>query len=627
MNKDTLKIILCNEAKLPKALKTVKDKSIIKLNYDKNNQYTKVFIGLPKFVDHVNHLEDNVKDLLEIAAFVYAADRNASRGANDQVEFQSWSRNIHFVIKVRNFKFWNNKVTKNALIQVLQFVSGDKNYNFSFEPGRPNDKYNLFDKKEFKIVPKKDTKIVLFSGGLDSLAGIIETLTKTDKDVCLVSHKSSFGGTSSTRKTIFEKLNSDFPGRCRHFEFKCNLTGVRAIEESQRTRSFLYASIAFALSTAYSSNEMHYFENGITSINFSDSQDLINARASRTTHPRTIGLMNIFLKQFNPKFVINSPYLLKTKSDVIEVIKLANKNEYIRYSVSCSKTFKSEGMHSHCGECSQCIDRKFAIYNLGLEDYDDKLGLYNYNFINEKVNDIAARKTLLDYVRLALNFSKMNYNNFTYKMVEPLSEIVDFMDGQDDLDKSETIFNLCKRHGFQIENAVNNMRNIFHNLFKKDNYDKQSLLDMLNTGEHFKNPTVRLAESICKIMQSSIPIMFRKNKPINEHDFNDKVESLLNSNKFDYEREFPTISFALSKTIPDHAVERCSLLIESKYIRGATTPGVITDALGADIIKYQKLSEYVYILFIIYDPERKIHDDDKFISDFNNQRCMVKILR
>jgi len=626
-NNRTPNVILCNDAKLPFKLKNKRNAKVTKLNYDRNNPDTKVFIGLPKFVDHVNHLEDRVKDLLEIAAFVYATDRNTSRGANNQVEFQKWGRNLHFVIKVRDIEFWDNITTKQLLSQTLEFVSGDNRYDFSFESGRPNTKYHLFDEKEFKILPRVDTSIILFSGGLDSLAGILETLSNTDSDVCLVSHRSSLGGTSSIRKTILDKLNKDFPGRCKHFEFRCNLTGIRAIEESQRTRSFLYSSIAFALSTAYSSNNVYYYENGITSINFSDSQDLINARASRTTHPKTIGLLNNFFNKFNRDFVVHSPYLLKTKSDVIKIIKDVKKTDYIRHAVSCSKTFKSEGEHSHCGECSQCIDRKFAIYNLGLESIDDDLGLYNYNFINESVEDAAARKTLLDYTRLALNFSQWNFDNFSYKMVEPLAEVVDFIDGNDDLDKTNKIFNLCKRHGFQIENAVKHMRDKYHNLFKKHNYQKSSLLDMLNTGEHFKNAPERLSDSILSVLQQAIPIMFRKNRPVNENDFNDKIESLIKSRDYEYDREFPTISFALSKAVPDHAILEHDLLIESKYLRGATTPSVVTDALSSDILKYQKYSQSVFILFIISDPERKIHDDNKFVSDFSQFPCKIGIIR
>lgn len=620
-------IILCNDAKLPDALRKKRNKKVITLNYDKNDDNTIINVGLPKFVDDVRHLPNNVKDLLEIAAYVYAGDRKISRGAIDQVEYQSWSRNLHYVIKVQDIEFWNNIEVKSSLKKALEFVSGDKKYEFTFESGRPTNKYNLFDENEFKIQTKRKTNIILFSGGLDSLAGVLETLSNSINDVCLVSHKSSSGSSSSARNRILAELNKKFPNRCKYYEFKCNLSGIRGVDESQRTRSFLYSSIAFALSTAYSTNNIYYYENGITSINFMDSQDLINARASRTTHPKTIGLFNKFFQQFNNKFVIQFPYLYHTKSDVIGIIKQIDLIDYIRISVSCSKIFKDIGEHTHCGGCSQCIDRKIAIYDLGLEEFDDRLGLYSIDFIKDNITDLSIRKTLLDYIRLALDFFEMDINTFYYKMVETLAEIDEFIEGESEEEKVQKIFKLCKKHGSQVKNAVNRMSSIYIDLFKRNNLNQDSLLGLLNAGVHFKVPSIQLAEKIISKLESSIPKTFQKNKPKNENDFNDKVEGLIDSEKYDYEREFPSIKFALCKTIPDHSILHNDLLIESKYLRGKISPSSITDEISSDILKYNKNTVNKYILFVIYDPERKIKDDQKFCNEFSDYNCIIKIIR
>ena len=78
-------------------------------------------------------------------------------------------------------------------------------------------------------------------------------------------------------------------------------------------------------------------------------------------------------------------------------------------------------------------------------------------------------------------------------------------------------------------------------------------------------------------------------------------------------------------TVPDHGSEHFDVLIESKYIRGATTPGKVSDAMAADMTKYP---QHCHILFLVYDPEHKIKDDQSFRSDFEQRgRCTVLIVR
>ncbi|MEX1014941.1 MAG: hypothetical protein WDZ80_07340, partial [Candidatus Paceibacterota bacterium] len=92
-------IILCNGAKLPQS-SSKKKQDVVQLEYNPNSPDINVNIPIPKFVECVYHLPKRVKDLLEIAAYVFAADRKIKRGTTDSVEYQIWSRDLRFVIKV-----------------------------------------------------------------------------------------------------------------------------------------------------------------------------------------------------------------------------------------------------------------------------------------------------------------------------------------------------------------------------------------------------------------------------------------------------------------------------------------------------------------------------------------------
>lgn len=95
--------------------------------------------------------------------------------------------------------------------------------------------------------------------------------------------------------------------------------------------------------------------------------------------------------------------------------------------------------------------------------------------------------------------------------------------------------------------------------------------------------------------------------------------------KVEFEREYPAISFALAKAIPDHSQKEYDFLIEVKYIRGKTTPSKVTEGIAADLTKY---ISGCHILFVVYDPGRSIYNDLKFKSDFENKgNCTMNIIR
>ena len=106
MNAALQHVILCNGADLSKELG--QDPSIrqLRLEYRPLNTQRNIKLLLPDFVLNIFHLPDRVLDLLEIASYIYAADRLVLRGAKDALEYHSWSRNFLFIIKVRDIHFW-----------------------------------------------------------------------------------------------------------------------------------------------------------------------------------------------------------------------------------------------------------------------------------------------------------------------------------------------------------------------------------------------------------------------------------------------------------------------------------------------------------------------------------------
>jgi 7-cyano-7-deazaguanine synthase in queuosine biosynthesis len=582
-----------------------------------------VRIGLPGFVDQMLHVPDRLLDLLELAAYVYCADRWTDRGPKDAVEYHAWSRSFAFRQRVRDIEFWSQADVKNKLNAALSFLSGDREFAFDFEPGHETPPAGLFDFKGVSLPSKRDSHVVLFSGGLDSLTGVYDLLSNTSDDVWLVSHRSSQPQTGHTQDRLVKTLNQRFPGRIHHYKFHCNLVGHRAVEETQRTRMFLYSTIAFVISTTYGRNRISIFENGVTSLNFPRREDLLNARATRTTHPKTIALLqDLFRRIGSEELNISTPFFWHTKTDVVAQLAASEGKNLIPSSVSCSRTFLPIGSASHCGHCSQCVDRRFACYGAGVAEIDDAVP-YATNFITDAVAAGEARTTLVDFVRQANHFSTSNTDHFASELIGPLAEVIDFVGAEDEESAISAIAELCQRHGHQAMNALHLMRS------KHDKLNAPvtpgSLISLVGDREYLKPPVMQLVEAVNRRLAIAVPLAFQHTAPEDERRVNDAISAILHSDRERFQREHPAVRFGLATTVPDHASFDGDLVIETKYIRGSTSPSRASEGIAADLTKYP---EHVHILFVVYDPQRAIPDDQTFCDAFERKgRCTVHVIR
>ena len=581
-------------------------------------------IGLAPFVRNVFHIPPRTLDLLELAAYTYAADRLVRRGQRDAVEFHSWSRRIHLRIKVRDLDFWQRSDVRDALSSCLTFMTGDAEFSFSFEGGHVTDPTSLFDQEDFEHSAEiQDADVTLFSGGLDSLSGAMRTLARSDRSLVLVSHHGQ-PGVKGVQMRLAEALADRHPGRVHHYGFTCTFTGVTAAEETQRSRSFLYASIGFAICQALRSTTLTVYENGITSLNLRRREDLANARASRTTHPRSMADLETFLGLVGDDgaFQIATPFLWKTKRAVVETLVRSNGGQLIASSTSCTRTFRRHPNATHCGQCFQCLDRRMAIFASGFHKFDDP-GLYAIDVIRDAISDAEGRTAVVDYVRQAAIFAKSTLGSFAEEYLSELADLgEDVPDVTNDIELTERVWELIRAHGEDVRHGIRKMQELYDDPL--GDLTPYSLLAFVASREYQRPPPVRLAAAIMRIVTDAIGTLFGVQRPTDERDLNSKLAALIGSHTA-LTSEHPTVSFACAGVAPDHTVTNSDLLIEAKYVREHTSPSKASEGIAADLTKYP---ENAHILFIVYDPERRILDDRQFTRDFERKgRCSVLIVR
>ncbi|MEP9390550.1 hypothetical protein [Mesorhizobium sp. KR9-304] len=120
----------------------------------------------------VDDLPDVLADAVELAAYLYCADRLVKRGGTGRGIGSEWHRNFRFQIPVRRIDSWQRPDVQLALRDALSILSGDT-FIFEFSkavaPMSVEPFLGFGDQNAQTIRPDK---VLLFSGGLDSLAGV-----------------------------------------------------------------------------------------------------------------------------------------------------------------------------------------------------------------------------------------------------------------------------------------------------------------------------------------------------------------------------------------------------------------------------------------------------------------------
>jgi 7-cyano-7-deazaguanine synthase in queuosine biosynthesis len=289
--------------------------------------------------------------------------------------------------------------------------------------------------------------VILFSGGLDSLGGAVEAL-RQGKKIALVSHRSApkiFDVQKFLVSSLKSRVGTD---RVHYIPVWMTLkTGVTQ-EQTHRSRSFLYAALGAATAFLFGVNAIFFFENGVVSLNLPSVPQVIGARATRTTHPQVMaGFRRILSNLLGRPFDVRNPYIWNTKAEVVASIARNGYGDLIRHTRSCTRIREMTKMHSHCGRCSQCIDRRFAVLASG-QDSEDPEEAYDTGLLTGRRQAGPDRELALGYIHTASAINRMTDAAFFARYGET-SRVVDFFT-ETPAAVASRIFDLHRRHAASV---------------------------------------------------------------------------------------------------------------------------------------------------------------------------------
>src|SRR5262245_9082895 len=275
---------------------------------------------------------------------------------------------IHIVLPVRHPEVFTHSSLLNRLSDVLSYYTDDQ-WSFSFHRrttlGRPT---------ELQIAlpcHNESTEVGLWSGGLDSLAGLwIRACRRPDVPYVLV-------GTGFN--TFIRHIQRHVAQQLRRTQpvamdlIQVPLEVITASEQpknrTQRTRGFVFLLLGAVCALLEGQDTLMVYENGIGALNLAYRDSEIGSDHSRAVHPLALIEMSDLVSQLLERpFRLQNPFLFWTKAEMCAFLRETAAEELVYKTSSCDYRQRKPNQPPQCGRCSSCLLRRQALAAAGIPD-------------------------------------------------------------------------------------------------------------------------------------------------------------------------------------------------------------------------------------------------------------------
>lgn len=499
------------------------------------------------------------RDLLDIAAFVYHADNSVRRGTIRNVFNEDWVRDFSFMLPVRKPEVWREQSIISTLGTMLEFLTEDR-FEFTVAQREPVPEQLAFKaiKEALPAYPEADC-VSLFSGGMDSLVGAVH-LYASGRRPLLVSHKSR-PVLAHLQERLLVPLRECLPGwEFPHLGVCINRRGDAAVENSQRSRSFLYLALGALVAYELGLNELVVCENGITTFNLPRTGQTIGTQATRATHPRFVHLFRQLVSQvLQIDLQIQTPFVWQTRAELVQILKENSCAQLLPLTTSCGQSRRPK-MYPHCGVCSQCVDRRFAVVRASLDGLDGELDGYEKDIFTGELNEGPERAQALSVVNFALDVQRRDPDSFCERYGE-VYEAVDSLPGEPDRNL-EAIYELHCRFADEIDHVISaeHARN-WQRLYRRELPD--SCLLMLTGPAAPGSPDPQVTQDAHELIDALRHCPVGKGKA-----FEDICEQIFSFLFCEGVPPDEALRRPIAQSASDQAYERRDLLFENRASRG-----------------------------------------------------------
>ena len=315
-------------------------------------------------------------DLMDVLGAVYTADRRSKRCFSGSATGQ---RRISIRMPVTDPGLWASPERGEPLKKLLSWVSGDV-WDLEFTRRDRPQGSGGGQGFLFEVPFKAPVTVSLFSGGLDSLAGLAHhALGSPGGSRILVSgytHNRLASQQTAQVKLIRSSWKRGWPVASEDVghvvvPFGVDAEGLVREEKGQRTRALLFLAMGVNAALQAGANVLYVLENGIGALNLPLNATQLGIDNYRGVHPRTLGMAERFFQSILEEPVrIENPVMFTTKAEMCRALPEAGLAGVVRETVSCDGYPQRVRGQAQCGCCTSCLLRRQALFCGGLADGD-----------------------------------------------------------------------------------------------------------------------------------------------------------------------------------------------------------------------------------------------------------------
>lgn len=353
------------------------------------------------------------------------------------------------------------------LNKLLRFMTNGENFSVTFSQLDTPKRISLPNRLPLGI---NYNSIALLSGGLDALAGASQE--RKNKTLFI-----TFSTNNIEKNKSINAYNNYIKAYCHTSSHiiipKVSLQNNKP-QLTQRTRSLAFIASCLLYADYYKINNIKIYENGIMTLN---PVFYFRRRVTRTTHPKTLYLINKIFEILNINIKVINPFNFMTKTEVLDLIP-KEWNNLISQTKTCSKMPGTKAFYNrnglgmnHCGICTACILRQISALNSNKNTLDSEYMtppiVLNKNLILEEEKKYGINKSKI-YIESLANYkyvekkSLVDYYKIFNKKIEEgdiynylyLSPIY-FTDIPDYLEKYDK---MLKKFSMEIKKYINNLK-------------------------------------------------------------------------------------------------------------------------------------------------------------------------
>ncbi len=291
---------------------------------------------------------------------MFLSDRTVRRRAG-------WRRAIELQVPVIRPRRWAGLATDAA--HVLDLLSGD-DWTLRFV-ARPSPRG-----PEPAAAPRGEPvdRVLLFSGGADSLCGAVESLASGER-LLLASHW-DWTGHAGVQRALAGELEALFPGQVQLRQVRLGTTASQGVESTRRTRSLLFLALGLAHAAASPGASLWMAENGYAALNPPLAGERRGALSTRTTHPLVLHELKAVVTAAGGLADFSNPFDAMTKGEMFDRVAdhlgKTRATALLARSHSCSHVRYAAGTgyppQTQCGVCYGRLVRRAAFAAAGMAD-------------------------------------------------------------------------------------------------------------------------------------------------------------------------------------------------------------------------------------------------------------------